>query len=74
MERIKKNLRTVLLALCGVMLFLLPAQSVRAALLPTASDNMTVSLRRKSDLVNVDNGYMRVFYNGTSIGIEYYAG
>ena len=32
MERIKKNLRTVLLALCGVMLFLLPAQSVRAAL------------------------------------------
>ena len=72
MERIKKNLRTVLLALCGVMLFLLPAQSVRAALLPTASDNMTVSLRRKSDLVNVDNGYMRVFYNGTSIGIEYY--
>lgn len=72
MERVKKSLRAVLFSLCGLMLLLLPAQSVRAALLPTASDNRNVSLRRKSDLVNVDNGYMRVFYNGAAIGIEYY--
>lgn len=68
----KKELAALLFILCSFVLMLLPTQTAQAALLPTASDNRTVSLRRKSDLVNVDNGYMRVYYNGTSIGIEYY--
>lgn len=71
MKKLKKEWSVLLFVLCSFVL-LLPAQTARAALQPTASDNRTVSLRRKSDLVNVDNGYMRVYYNGTSIGIEYY--
>ena len=72
MERIKKNLRTVLLCFMWSDVIFITGTISKGCSLPTASDNMTVSLRRKSDLVNVDNGYMRVFYNGTSIGIEYY--
>ncbi len=72
MKKLKKELSALLFILCSFCLMLLPAQTARAALLPTASDNRTVSLRRKSDLVNVDNGYMRVYYTGTSIGVEYY--
>ena len=41
-------------------------------LIPTAYDNLNVSLRKKSQLVNLANGYMRVFYNEENIGIEYY--
>ena len=41
-------------------------------LIPTAYDNLSVSLRKKSQLVNLANGYMRVFYNEENIGIEYY--
>lgn len=41
-------------------------------LIPTAYDNLKVSLRKKSQLVNLANGYMRVFYNEENIGIEYY--
>lgn len=39
---------------------------------PTAQDNLSVGLRSKSELVATSNGYMRVFYDGTKIGIEYY--
>lgn len=41
-------------------------------LIPTAYDNLNRSLRKKSQLVNLANGYMRVFYNEENIGIEYY--
>ncbi|MGI6018813.1 MAG: leucine-rich repeat protein [Marvinbryantia sp.] len=70
MKTIKKKLAVLMFILCSFLL--LPMQSPKAALLPTASDNRTVSLRRKSNLVNVNNGYMRVYYNGKSIEIEYY--
>ena len=41
-------------------------------LIPTAYDNLNISLRKKSQMVNLANGYMRVFYNEENIGIEYY--
>ena len=70
MKTIKKKLAVLMFILCSFLL--LPMPSPKAALLPTASDNRSVSLRRKSNLVNVNNGYMRVYYNGKSIEIEYY--
>ena len=40
--------------------------------LPTAVNNLTVSLIKKSYIVSTSDGYMRVLYNGEKIGIEYY--
>ena len=42
------------------------------ALIPSAYDNLKISLRKKSQMVNLADGYMRVFYNEENIGIEYY--
>ena len=55
-------------------MFVLPAHIARAAtdILPTVADNLTISLRSKSELVATSDGYMRVFYDGKKIGIEYY--
>ena len=39
---------------------------------PTASDNLNIGLRSTSELAATNNGYMRVFYNGKKICIEYY--
>lgn len=41
-------------------------------MLPKAAYNIQVSLRKKSELVVTDDGYMRIYYDGTKIGIEYY--
>ena len=48
---------------------LFPAGGVRAdeTLLPTAWDNRTVYLQRQSDLVSLDDGYMRVFYKEKNV-------
>lgn len=43
-----------------------------AALVPIASDNLQVGLRRSSDLVATSDGYMRVFQKNKIVGIEYY--
>lgn len=64
-----------LFAICGfVLLMVFSSHSVEAAenILPTAQDNLTIGLRSKSQLVAVSSGYMRVFYDGKKIGIEYY--
>ena len=42
------------------------------ALTPAAQDNLSVNLRRSSDLISVSSGYMRVFHKTNSVGIEYY--
>lgn len=55
----------------GAVFLMYPAEAA-AAMQPTASDNLSVSLRSKSELVATANGYMRVYYDGTKIGIEYY--
>lgn len=51
-----------------------PAGNVKAddTLLPTAWDNRGVYLKRYSDLVSLDDGYMRVFYRENVVYIEYY--
>ncbi|MGN0613698.1 MAG: leucine-rich repeat protein [Porcipelethomonas sp.] len=43
-----------------------------ADVLPEASYNLGSQLISGSYLSDTDDGYMRVFYNGTNIGIEYY--
>ena len=42
------------------------------ALQPTACNNTSVSLRRPSSLMTQPDGYMRVFYDGNKINVEYY--
>ncbi len=58
---------------CLIALLMFPAVTVKAAdNLPAAWDNLSVALRSLSELVVTDNGYMRVYFNGEKIGIEYY--
>lgn len=73
MKKTKKFLSSLLL-FCGLLLGILisrqPASA--AALTPTAQNNLSVSLRRSSDLVPTSDGYIRVFHKTNSVGIEYY--
>ncbi len=57
-----------------LLVLLFPAGRVKAAetLLPTAWDNRGVYLKRYSDLVSLDDGYMRVFYKDKAVQVEYY--
>lgn len=74
MEGIRKRIVT-LFAICSfVSLMVVSVCPVEAAetVLPTAQDNLQVGLRRTSQLVAISSGYMRVFYDGKKIGIEYY--
>ena len=71
MKKIRKF--APLLFCCLFMFLLLFPQTAKAGtFVPTAQDNLSVSLRRSSDLIPVSNGYMRVFKKSKSIGIEYY--
>ncbi len=71
MKRERKIL-VLLSLLFGFLLF--PAREVTAAaaLLPTACDNRSIYLQRYSDLVSLDDGYMRVFNKEKKVYIEYY--
>ena len=71
MKKIKK---LTSLLFCCLFLYLLafPGQVQAASLTPTAQDNLSVKLRRSSDLISISNGYMRVFRKTNSVGIEYY--
>lgn len=71
MKKIKK---LASLLFCCLFLYLLafPGQAWAASLIPTAQDNLSVSLRRSSDLISTSDGYMRVFRKTNSVGIEYY--
>lgn len=64
----------IVFALCGfILLPILPVCKARAAeLLPKASNNLNVGLKSYSRLTVLDSGYMRVFYDGEKIRIEYY--
>ena len=70
-----KKLTTLLFLFCSLFLcltvFFQPAKAADS-LAPAAQDNLNVNLRRTSDLVPVSDGYMRVFYKKTAVGIEYY--
>lgn len=41
-------------------------------MMPTPKDNTSIGLKSTSELVPTNNGYMRVYYTGENIGIEYY--
>lgn len=70
----KKKYAALFILCCLISLLALPVHNVKAStvLMPEASYNLSVGLRNRSRLVATDNGYMRVFYNGEKIGIEYY--
>lgn len=68
----KRIIKICLLLLIAISI--IPMKSVRASesILPTAYDNLNISTKSTSELVATDSGYMRVFYNGNKICIEYY--
>ena len=70
----KKTRKFIPLLFCCLFMCLLlfPQTSKADSLTPTAQDNLSVRLRRSSDLIPVSDGYMRVFKKSNSIGIEYY--
>ena len=70
----KLKSRFLLLTMFIFIIVIIPMQSVRASeeILPTAYSNLNISLRSKSELVALDSGYMRVFYDSNKICIEYY--
>lgn len=41
-------------------------------ILPTAKDNLVATLRKNSRLVSLNDGYMRVIFDGEKVGVEYY--
>lgn len=58
---------------CLFLLPLFPVCTLKAAnITPTALDNLNVGLKSYSELTAVEDGYMRVFFDGEKIGIEYY--
>lgn len=80
-SKIRKGICFILCSLA----VLLCRYSAEAAdsLLPTASDNLNIGARFRngeavfeymttSRLVGLEDGYMRVFYTGKSVGVEYY--
>ena len=74
-EKLMKKIKKLTsLLFCCLFLYLLafPGQVQAASLTPTAQDNLSVKLRRSSDLISISNGYMRVFRKTNSVGIEYY--
>ena len=68
----KKIIKICLLLL--IVVATIPIKSVQASgeMMPTAYNNLNISLKSKSKLVAIDSGYMRVFYDGNKICIEYY--
>ena len=68
----EKNIFILMLLLFCILFF--PAGNVKAddTLLPTAWDNRGVYPKRYSDLVSLDDGYMRVFCRENVVYIEYY--
>ena len=72
-KTIKKRVLIILTVCFTVLLSAFSAYEAKAAsVTPTAHDNLTVALRSTSELVATSNGYMRVFYDGTKINVEYY--
>ena len=70
----RKNIFGICFLLFVALIILLPIKCANASdmLLPTADNNLSVGLIDASKLVATDSGYMRVFYDGNKIGIEYY--
>lgn len=68
-EKLMKKIKKLTsLLFCCLFLYLLafPGQVQAASLTPTAQGNLSVKLRRSSDLISISNGYMRVFRKQTA--------
>ena len=73
MKKLKKLTSLLFLFCCLCFCLILFPQTARAgSLTPTAQDNLNVRLRRTSDLIPVSGGYMRIFHQKNSVGVEYY--
>lgn len=74
MEYRKKGVVVSLILCCFLLLLAFPVSTVKAdtGIQPAAADNLRVGLKRTSALVATDSGFMRVFYDGEKISIEYY--
>ena len=70
----KKVILLFVIILAAVLLIFGGASYASSNIVPTASNNIAISLKSKSSLVAVDSGYMRVFYDqvNKNIGVEYY--
>lgn len=70
----KKRIIKMCLLLLLISISIIPMKAVKAVgtVLPTAYDNLNVRLKSTSELVATSSGYMRVFYDGNKICIEYY--
>lgn len=70
----KKRIIKICLLLLLIAISIIPMKAVKAAgnVLPTACDNLNIRLKSTSELVATSSGYMRVFYDGSKICIEYY--
>ena len=71
MKMLKRGFSALFVVCCFVLFWVCPSEAA-GSVLPTASDNLSIALKSKSELVATNSGYMRVFYDGKKIGIEYY--
>ncbi|MGN0470480.1 MAG: leucine-rich repeat protein, partial [Acutalibacteraceae bacterium] len=74
MKTIKRYVVTFILGFAVILSCFMtkPISAYAATIVPCAVDNLNSKLKHNSYLTAVDNGYMRVFYNNQTIGIEYY--
>ena len=72
MKRILSVLLTVCLLFTGAVILTPTAAEAASAVLPTASENLNVGAKSYSSLTATSDGYMRVYYDGSKVGIEYY--
>ena len=73
-NKIFLSILIIFIGLIGLIFIFTGKSYATSDLIPTASDNIQISLKSKSSLVAVDSGYMRVFYDSVNkkIGVEYY--
>ncbi|MGN0395136.1 MAG: leucine-rich repeat protein [Coprococcus sp.] len=73
--KIVKRILAVLIVMCCFASMIMPSVNKAQAtgsILPATQDNLNIGLRSESYLVATSSGYMRVYYDGNKIGIEYY--
>ena len=72
----KKSILLIVSIVIAILLVILPNKNFAASsnLVPTACNNIQISLKKYSSLVALSSGYMRVFLDNTdkNIGVEYY--
>ena len=76
MRKAIKILLAVMISFCMLSDLMIPVSAAGGAgggaVFPKAVDNLGIKLKKTSELVATDSGYMRVFYDESKIRIEYY--